>query len=301
MTPNALMNAVAGRIAEGTRGGFRAVDVAPVGGGCIHQSVRIDGDAGGGARSFFAKLDEASRGEMFAAEEDGLAALRASGALRVPDVITRGEADDHVFLVLEWLELHPLDVAAAARLGLQLAALHRATRDRFGWPRDNFIGATPQRNTPGDDWFAFFRDCRLHPQLRLAARNRLPSRLMDRGERLLADCGAFFRGHAPAPSLLHGDLWSGNAAALADGTPVLFDPAVYAGDRETDLAMAALFGGFPPDLAAAYQEAWPLPDGHRVRRDLYNLYHVLNHANLFAGGYVRQAEDSVARLLSEVA
>ena len=301
MTPNPLVDAVAEAIAGATGRPFRAVDAAAVSGGCIHQSVRIDGDEGGGARSYFAKLNEPTSSEMFAAEEDGLGALRSSGAVRVPHVIARGQAQEHAFLVLEWLELHALEAGSAARLGIQLAALHRGTRDRFGWPRDNFIGATPQQNTPADDWHAFFRDRRLHPQLRLAARNRLPSRLMDRGERLLADCGAFFRGHAPAPSVLHGDLWGGNAAALADGTPVLFDPAAYAGDRETDLAMAALFGGFPPDLACAYQDAWPLPDGHRVRRDLYNLYHLLNHANLFAGGYVRQAEEAIARVLSEIA
>ena len=301
MTPDALVTAVAGAIAGATRRPFRPVEVAAVSGGCIHRAVRVDGDAGGAARSFFAKLDEAARGAMFAAEQDGLDALRSCDAVRLPEPVARGEAHDQAFLVLEWLELHALDGAAAARLGAGLAALHHTTRERFGWPRDNFIGATPQENAPGDDWHVFFRDRRLHPQLRLAARNRLPSRLMDRGERLLADCGAFFRGHAPVPSLLHGDLWSGNAAALADGTPVLFDPAVYAGDREADLAMAALFGGFPPDFAAAYQEAWPLPDGHRVRRDLYNLYHVLNHANLFAGGFVRQAEEAIARLLSEIA
>jgi fructosamine-3-kinase len=298
---DALGAAIAEAIGEATRRPFRATEVSPVGGGCIHQAVRLSGNHGGSAGSFFAKANERARADLFAAEADGLAALAQTRAVRVPAVVARGESGDHAFLVLEWLELGALDAASGARLGTQLAAMHRETRDRFGWARDNYIGATPQENTPGDDWHAFFRDRRLHPQLRLAARNRLPSRLIDRGERLLADCEAFFRGHRPAASLLHGDLWGGNAAALGDGTPVLFDPAVYAGDRETDLAMAALFGGFPPDFASAYQDAWPLPDGHRTRRGLYNLYHVLNHANLFAGGYVRQAEESIGRLLSEVA
>ncbi len=124
--------------------------------------------------------------------------------------------------------------------------------------------------------------------------------MIDRGERLAADCAAFFRHHAPARSLLHGDLWGGNASALSDGTPIVFDPAVYVGDREADLAMTELFGGFPPDFHAAYRAAAPLPDGYRVRRDFYNLYHVLNHANLFAGGYVRQAGESIERLLAEI-
>ena len=125
--------------------------------------------------------------------------------------------------------------------------------------------------------------------------------MLDRGERLAADCGAFFRGYEAARSLLHGDLWGGNAAALGDATPVVFDPAVYVGDREADVAMTELFGGFPRDFASAYRDAWPLHDGYRVRRDLYNLYHVLNHANLFAGGYVDQAARSIERLLSEIA
>ena len=118
---------------------------------------------------------------------------------------------------------------------------------------------------------------------------------------LAADCGAFFRGHVPQPSLLHGDLWGGNASALPDATPVVFDPAVYVGDREADLAMTELFGGFPADFHSAYRAAWPLDDGYRVRRDLYNLYHLLNHANLFAGGYVRQSQEQVERLIAEIA
>ena len=301
MRPHPLASAIAEAIGAATGRAFRAVEVAAVAGGCIHESVRIEGELAGAAATFFAKIDDRDRGAFFAAEEDGLAALRGSGTVRVPAVVARGEHGDHAFLVLEWLELAPLGPASGQRLGLALAALHRTTRERFGWPSDNFIGATPQPNAPCDDWHAFFRDRRLHPQLRLAARNRLPSRMIDRGERLLADCGAFFRGHHPAASLLHGDLWAGNAAALGDATPVLFDPAVYAGDRETDLAMASLFGGFPPEFFAAYEDAWPLPDGHRVRRGLYNLYHVLNHANLFAGGYVRQAEETIERLLSEIA
>jgi fructosamine-3-kinase len=123
--------------------------------------------------------------------------------------------------------------------------------------------------------------------------------MLDRGERLAADCGAFFRTYAPARSLLHGDLWGGNAGAAA-GVPVIFDPAVFVGDREADLAMTSLFGGFPRDFHAAYQAAWPLDDGYRVRRDFYNIYHVLNHANLFAGGYVRQAADAIERSLAEI-
>ena len=124
--------------------------------------------------------------------------------------------------------------------------------------------------------------------------------MVDRGERLAADCEALFRGHAPERSLLHGDLLGGNASSLPDGTPVVFDPAVYVGDRECDIAMTELFGGFPPDFMAAYTAAWRLDDGYRTRRDFYNLYHVLNHANLFAGGYVAQAGTQIERLIAEI-
>ena len=237
---------------------------------------------------------------MFAAEADGLAALAASGALRVPRVVTRGDDGERAWLVLEWLELAPLGPVSGARLGTSLAALHAIPQAKFGWARDNFIGASPQVNGWSDEWVPFWRDRRLVAQLRLAAHNRLPSRMIDRGERLAADIQAFFRNHRPAPSLLHGDLWGGNASALSDGTPVVFDPAVYVGDREADLAMTELFGGFPADFQAAYRAAAPLDDGYRVRRDLYNLYHVLNHANLFAGGYVAQAAEAIGRLLAEI-
>jgi protein-ribulosamine 3-kinase len=287
-------------IADATRESFEITSTAPVAGGCIHGALRIAGQGEQGARSFFAKTAIPERAPMFAAEDDGLAALRGAGAIAVPGVVTRGVDDERAWLVLEWLDLAPLDATSAARLGTALAAQHHAPRDRFGWARDNFIGASPQLNTRGDDWLEFWRARRLVPQLRLAAHNRLPSRMIDRGERLAADCDAFFRTYSPARSLLHGDLWNGNVAALGDGTPVVFDPAVYVGDREADVAMTSMFGGFPKDFLSAYRAAWDLDDGFGVRRDFYNLYHLLNHANLFAGDYVRTSATSIERLLAEI-
>jgi protein-ribulosamine 3-kinase len=298
--PDAAGRALARAIAAATEADFAPLSQEAVAGGCIHTAMRIEGKTPAGNRSLFAKLDEAKRSAMFECEAEGLEALRGAGALRVPGVIAQGNDDERAWLVLEWLELVPLGAAAAARLGAALAAQHRIARPRFGWARDNFIGASPQPNGWSDDWLAFWRTRRLMAQLRLAAGNRLPSRMLDRGERLAADCEAFFRGYRPAASLLHGDLWGGNAAMTIQGGPVVFDPAVYAGDREADVAMTELFGGFPPDFGSAYREAWPLHDGFRVRRDFYNLYHVLNHANLFAGAYVRQAEHSIERLLAEI-
>ena len=297
MSPAARKAAAAVAAASGEP--FTLVRVEDVSGGCIHAALSLTGRTPAGERTFFAKVNDAARSAMFEAEADGLAALRVAGALRVPETVTVGHDDEHAWLVLEWLELKPLDGPGAAALGTALAAQHRVCLKRFGWRRDNYIGATPQENAETGDWSAFWRDRRLAPQLGLAARNRLPSRMIDRGERLAADCEAFFRELDVTPSLLHGDLWSGNAAGLRGGF-VVFDPAVYAGHREADIAMTELFGGFPRDFLAAYFTDWPVQAGYTVRRDLYNLYHVLNHANLFAGGYVRQAADGIEKLLSEI-
>jgi fructosamine-3-kinase len=182
-------------------------------------------------------------------------------------------------------------------LGRALAALHRVTAHEHGWSRDNTIGATPQANAPCGDWAEFWRERRLGFQLRLAAAN---GHRLAQGERLMEKLPAFFSGYRPAPSLLHGDLWAGNAAATAAGEPVVFDPAVYYGDREADMAMTELFGGFPRSFYEAYGSEYPLDAGYAVRRDLYNLYHVLNHLNLFGGGYRSQAERMIGQLLARI-
>ena len=300
MKVDAPTYALARAISDATESHFEPLSVEPVGGGCIHTALALEGENAQGRARYFAKVNEADRAPMFAAEAEGLAALREANAVRVPRVIAQGEDGERAWLVLEWLDLVALTPTSAARLGGSLAALHGIPREKFGWARDNFIGSSPQVNGWSDEWLSFWRDRRLHAQLRLAAHNRLPTKMIDRGERLAADCGAFFHAYRPAKSLLHGDLWGGNAAALADGTAVVFDPAVYVGDREADVAMTELFGGFPRDLLAAYRAAYALDSGYPVRRDFYNLYHVLNHANLFAGGYVRQAEQSIERLLAEI-
>jgi fructosamine-3-kinase len=165
---------------------------------------------------------------------------------------------------------------------------HRRPGPRFGWPRDNYIGATPQANAWCDDWAEFWRERRLRPQLEQAR-----SKGFDLGKIALED---LLIKHQPEPALLHGDLWSGNAGFTAEG-PVVFDPAVYYGDREADLAMTELFGGFPREFYDAYNEAWPLEAGYAQRKHLYNLYHLLNHLNLFGGGYLGQVS-STLRLLA---
>jgi fructosamine-3-kinase len=296
----AVTGALARAVSDATEVLFEITAIEAVTGGCIHTAMKITGEMAGESRDFFAKVNEAENAAMFASEADGLRALHGAHAVIVPRVIVNGADDEHSWIVLEWLELGPLDEKAGAHLGVSLAVQHRKPHAKFGWATDNFIGRTPQANGWSEDWLAFWREKRLMAQLRLAARNRLPSRMIDRGERLAADCSAFFTTYTPEKSLLHGDLWGGNAAAIEGVTPVMFDPAVYVGDREADIAMTELFGGFPKDFLAAYRAAWALDDGYATRRNFYNLYHVLNHANLFAGNYVRQAEESIERLIAEI-
>jgi len=270
-------------------------DAISVGGGCINLAYRLEGTDGS---RYFLKLNDARHLPMFIAEVAGLDAIAATHTIRVPHPVAHGTADAHSFLVLEYLGLSSR--GDARLLGEQLAALHRCTSTQFGFAQDNFIGTTPQPNGWKDNWIDFWREQRLGFQLCLAAQNGYGSQLQALGEKLLGALPAFFDGYTPQPALLHGDLWSGNHAFLADGTPVVFDPASYYGDRECDLAMTELFGGFSADFYAAYRASYPLDAGYAVRRELYNLYHILNHANLFGGGYARQAEGMMQRLLEGV-
>ena len=251
----------------------------------------------GEGRRYFAKTNERAQLDNFDAEADGLAALAASGA-RVPFPLCRGETGTEAFLVLEYLEMRGNGDYAA--LGRTLALVHSVRGESFGWRRDNYIGRTPQLNRRASSWADFWSDSRLRPQLDLARRNGLGAELLKKGERLVEAVPRILSGHAPSASLLHGDLWGGNVGFLAGGAPVLFDPAVYRGDRETDLAMTELFGGFAPEFYSAYAEVAPLEPGYAKRKSLYKLYHVLNHANLFGGGYVSQAERMIERLLDQV-
>lgn len=273
---------------------FAAETAAAVGGGCINEACRIEG----GGRRFFIKLNRAGSLAMFEAEAAGLREILDSRTLRVPTPVCWGENPYGSWLVLEYLEMARAAGDAVA-LGRGLAAMHRTVAKEFGWVRDNTIGGTPQPNRSTSAWTVFWREQRLAHQLQLAWRNGHEASLRARGEQLLERLDAFFAGAEPAASLLHGDLWSGNHGYDVAGQPLLFDPAVYYGDRETDLAMTELFGGFPATFYAAYREAYPLDRGYAVRKILYNLYHVLNHLNLFGGGYLQQARRMMEQLLAE--
>ncbi|MFM8545056.1 MAG: fructosamine kinase family protein [Vulcanococcus sp.] len=276
-----------------------------VGGGCIHRAWRLELTDG---ERLFAKSNRAALRPVLDAEADGLAALAAVAEVAVPRLVVPqplalAELGGEALLLLPWLELGggsgQRNQIHWRQLGADLAALHRASlrghNGRFGWPHDNFIGAGPQRNGWCEQWGAFFAERRLGAQLDWAARS---GRRLEGADALLEQVPAWLAPHSAEPCLVHGDLWSGNAGLLADGAGgALFDPAVYRGDREVDLAMAQLFGGFPGAFFAGYEEAWPLAPGHPQRRELYNLYHLLNHANLFGGGYWQQAQSGIRALL----
>ena len=264
----------------------------PVSGGDISAAWRLTTDDG----DLFIKTGPLSAAQMFAAEAEGLSEIANTGTIRVPQVIASGAVEAAVFLALEWLDLERADSVIERRFGEQLAEMHHVTMKRHGWHRDNTIGLTPQHNTWSDDWVEFFREHRLAFQFRLAAENGFTGQLQERGAQLLKRLPIYFEGVQPAASLLHGDLWGGNWGC-SGGNPVIFDPAVYFGDRETDLAMTRLFGGFGVAFYDAYESSWPFQDGHQERQHLYQLYHVLNHLNLFGSGYLGRAVSLIDELL----
>ncbi len=265
-----------------------------MGGGCINQAYRISD----GNTDYFVKLNSRSHGDMFEVEALSLQEMADSHTVRVPRPICSGHTDTEAYVVLEYLEMNGR--ANPQQLGEQLAAMHRVTTSQFGWTRNNTIGSTPQSNQQMDNWVDFWREQRLLPQLKLAQQNGYGQMLSPVVERLIEEFPKLFENYQPQASMLHGDLWGGNASGLEDGTPVIYDPAFYYGDREADIAMTHLFGGFSSDFYAAYNSTWPLDDGFRVRRTFYNLYHIINHLNLFGTGYLGQAISMAEQVLSEV-
>jgi len=269
--------------------------VSSVGGGDINAAYRVQSDD----VDWFVKTNRASLAAMFAAEAAGLRELGALNEVRVPKVIYHGQCGGQAYLVLEYIALSGLRGDSAGLFGAQLARLHRKAQPYFGWPIDNTIGSTPQHNQRHDDWVSFWQQQRLGKQLEFAADNGYSGNLQRKGEKLMEKIPAFFSDYRPQPSLLHGDLWGGNASADREGNPVMYDPACYYGDREADIAMTELFGGFGSDFYAAYHAEYALDAGYKTRKTLYNLYHILNHLNLFGGGYRHQAENMMDRLLAE--
>jgi len=288
---SSLHPAIESAIGEATGAPFRIASASALGGGCIHHAECLTGADG---RRFFVKQNSRDLLPSFAAEAEALAAMAATRTIRVPLPVATCHAAGKAALILEYLPISRARDGDWEAMGRQLARLHRHTADSFGWPSDNFIGPTPQHNTRHTDWITFYAECRLRPQITWARRKGLPLRQADA---LLDALPRLFAGYTPVPSLLHGDLWAGNAAFLEDRSPVTFDPAAYFGDREADLAMTSLFGGFPPPFYHAYHAEWPLHPDHPSRQSLYHLYHLLNHFILFGGSYGQQAEKGVRSII----
>ena len=291
---SSLWATVVAQISRYTGQVFTPGNLTLVDGGCINQTFCLRNHE----RQYFVKLNKTGNLAMFEAEAAGLREILDSASLRAPQPLCCGNNHDAAWLVLEFIDLQNRGNAAA--LGIGLANMHQHTAETFGWTRDNTIGSIPQKNSINSDWISFWRQHRLGYQLNLARKNGYTDSLQSLGERLLSEFEHFFTDTLPLPSLLHGDLWGGNYAFDQDGQPVIFDPAVYYGDRETDLAMTELFAGFPPDFQAAYRDTWPVETGYTVRKQLYNLYHILNHLNLFGPQYLIQAEITMKKLLAEL-
>ncbi|MEQ8542162.1 MAG: fructosamine kinase family protein [Coleofasciculus sp. D1-CHI-01] len=285
---------IAAQISQVTGKPFEVVNRRSVSGGCINQGCALIGDDS----TYFVKTNQASQVSMFEAEALGLKEMLDTHAIRVPQPIVYGVAGNSAYIVLEWLEFGGGNSESWVEMGRQLAAMHQATppqdKDgRFGWNQNNTIGSTPQINDWMDDWAEFFAEHRLGYQFKLARRRggHFPGQ-----DQLLAKVPELLD-HQPKPSLIHGDLWGGNAAITTSGEPVLLDPATYVGDREADIAMTELFGGFPAAFYRGYNQVWQLDSGYKQRKTLYNLYHIINHFNLFGGGYGSQANRMIEQII----
>ncbi|MBF2063403.1 MAG: fructosamine kinase family protein [Calothrix sp. C42_A2020_038] len=279
-------------ISQVTGNKFQTVTKRAIGGGCINQGYSVSN----GQHSYFVKINQASQITMFSAEALGLQQIYDTATIRVPKPLCWGTAGNNCYLVLEWLDVGGGgNNKAWEEMGRKLAAMHKVTSTKgFGWNVNNTIGSTPQINTWTETWVEFYTKHRLGYQFQLGRRKggHFPA-----SEDLLNAIPELLAGHEPQPSLVHGDLWGGNAGCTSDGTPVIFDPATYYGDREVDIAMTELFGGFSPSFYRGYNEVFPVEEGYEKRKILYNLYHIVNHFNLFGGSYESQANRMISQIL----
>ncbi|MEG3838554.1 MULTISPECIES: fructosamine kinase family protein [unclassified Microcoleus] len=311
---------IAAHISETAGETFSIDNRRSVSGGCINQGYYISSSS----RTYFVKINQASQVAMFEAEALGLQQMRETQTIRVPEPICWGTEGNSAYIVLEWLDLGGRGGDRAwEEMGRKLAEMHKYTppsppllrggeepnssllrggeepnssllRGFFGWEINNTIGSTIQINNWTANWAEFWAEHRIGYQLKLARRR---GGHFPQGERLLEMIPELLAGYEPQPSLVHGDLWGGNAGVTSAGEPVIFDPAAYLGDREVDLAMTELFGGFPAQFYRGYNQVLPLDSGYEERKTLYNLYHILNHFKLFGGSYESQANQMISRIL----
>ena len=292
-----MWQSISKQIAASTGEPFVIDKQKSIGGGSINSAYFISGSG----KSYFVKTNSASRLEMFEAELEGLQEIANAKVIKVPKAFCVGSSGGRAYIVMEYLNIHGRGSKSGSmeQFAENLAEMHRHTHAQYGWFRDNTIGSTPQINQQTSDWVEFYRQHRLAYQYQLAARQGY-KQLLTRGELLMSKLDDFFTGYNPPASLLHGDLWSGNYAIEDGGVPVIFDPAIYYGDREADIAMTELFGGFSSAFYSAYNAGYPLDAGYKIRKTLYNLYHILNHFYFFGSGYLGQADRMTEQLLSEV-
>lgn len=267
---------------------FICDDIREVSGGDSHRAYKISD----GRRRFFVKVDVAPQKESFDAEAHGLSLLHEAAHVRIPKVICTGSTQEHAYIVLEHLTLGDGESTDWREMGRQLAKLHLHTENQYGCHFNNFIGRTRQINQWDTDWASFYSEHRIGTMLRMMATNGIRFVNIDSATQQIYN---LLKGYQPEASLLHGDLWRGNVAFFKH-TPVLFDPACYYGDRETDMAMTELFGPFPAAFYVGYREVWPLSDCYQQRRPVYQLYHLLNHALMFGGAYVTTAQETLKQL-----
>jgi protein-ribulosamine 3-kinase len=266
--------------------------VEAIRGGCINETQVLKLSNG---EQVFLKHNPSPPKNFFSAETEGLRLLEKSKyGPRVPRFLGISNEFNPQFLLLEYIEISVPKDGFASRFGQALAEMHRETQEQYGLDHDNFIGKTIQKNNLELDGLVFFREHRIRFQQELARKTRgLPKSIDKRLDLFCEKLGSLLNLNDEKPALLHGDLWSGNYFASHDQKPYIFDPAVYFGLREADLAMTEMFGRLPQEFYSSYQEVFPTQPGYTERKDIYNLYHLLNHYNLFGGSYLEQADQTV--------
>ncbi len=291
-----MREAIQKRLSDALGRDVSIASACDIGGGCINQAQVLILDDG---MRVFVKMNTHSPAGLFETEAMGLRLMvSVSGGPRIPKVIACDQEKDARFLILEYLESTSPEGDYFTRFGRALATMHRTTTDAYGLDHNNFIGSTPQINTKEKDGLTFFRDQRLGYQQELARNSgRLPNHIDSKLDQLRVRLEDLLDLENEQPALIHGDLWSGNHFCGPDGSAAIFDPAVHFGLREADLAMTELFGRMPQAFYDGYHEAFPLNPGYTERRDIYNLYHLLNHLNLFGESYLGSVETIITQFI----
>ena len=287
-----MWQAISTQLSETLMFSFEIIEKTKLQGGEVNDCYMISD----GEQRYFVKTNKRDFLSKFEVEAENIRIMRESNTVFVPELIMTGKTKENAFIVLNYLPVKPLDNAANSfKFGQQLAKLHQwGEQKEYGFDQDNYLGATLQPNKWDKKWNRFFAEQRIGWQLQLMQEKGINLVDINDFTHLISDKLA---GHQPKPSLLHGDLWHGNAASSVFG-PICYDSACYWGDRECDLAMTELFEGFQPEFYQGYESVFPLEPGYHDRKEIYNLYHLLNHYNLFGGHYLAESERAINKVLS---